>query len=509
MTVRPQRHISWDPLDHITQNRIRVEKLWELEHPPTEEEAKWIRWLYDLSLWEEIPVQHGGRISRSLAKDREVLQEQKVIKPGRGRVVVPAFKVPKKGGVSRLILDCRSLNQRLPKPPKMDLKSIHAIIDSMKGKRWFAQVDGRSYFYQFALEGGVQDIIGVRIGQARGPFTEETVQVLPMGLSYAPGIAQSTSNVLLRNVQSPVSSAAWIDNFLFGGKEKSDVQEALEQFADICGKVNMELKEEGQVGCTMEALGLTFIGATEDEDTKVRPGKDMQDALKDLFEKMTTTTTIRKWYHHIGTALWVLYAVLREPLCKWEKVITEMSHMAREGLKDKQRWNMSWTMHKEAYEDLRRMTHMAIEAEYTIWERGDTATGKVIWSDASTSHGQGWVLQTAEETRARSLRVKGINIFVSELWAAAEAMLSAGDGGTVLCDNKAAIRALIRGHSSSRAGNLLLRKVCEANARLDSSIAWVPTRLQMADGPSRGLTEWDRYPGPWMKPEKVRWAGVA
>ena len=89
----------------------------------------------------------------------------------------------------------------------MDLKSIHAIIDSMKGKRWFAQVDGRSYFYQFALEGGVQDIIGVRIGQARGPFTEETVQVLPMGLSYAPGIAQSTSNVLLRNVQSPVSSA--------------------------------------------------------------------------------------------------------------------------------------------------------------------------------------------------------------------------------------------------------------------------------------------------------------
>ena len=73
-------------------------------------------------------------ISHLLSTDVDYLVQQEIViraRTAKQKLIHPVFKVPKDERGSRLIIDCRSLNERLPNPPKMDIPSIHAVFDGL------------------------------------------------------------------------------------------------------------------------------------------------------------------------------------------------------------------------------------------------------------------------------------------------------------------------------------------------------------------------------------------
>jgi hypothetical protein len=100
-------------------------------------------------------------------------------------------------------------------------------------------------------------------------------------------------------------------------------------------------------------------------------------------------------------------------------------------------------------------------------------------------------------------------IYARELLAGATALLNADRKGLSarLCiDNKAAERALVRGLSSSKAGNIILRKLYEANLVNIHEVMWVSTDIQRADNPSRGVMVATPACNPQNPVSRLRWA---
>ena len=79
------------------------------------------------------------------------------------------FFVAKKSGQLRLIIDCRTLNQRLRKPPKTALATSAAFcelfIPAEESLR-FSSHDVSDCFYQFAVPPWLRKILGLRAVRA-------------------------------------------------------------------------------------------------------------------------------------------------------------------------------------------------------------------------------------------------------------------------------------------------------------------------------------------------------
>eukprot|EP00760_Papus_ankaliazontas_P009878 PhM_4_TR14151/c3_g2_i1/m.51604 len=140
------------------------------------------------------------RVSRSMGRHKAKLADWGVVRELREteeRIVMPMFTVPKKDDKLRLIMDCRRVNRVFEKPPAMDLPNVHDLIDRVLEHEIAAQADGKNYFYQFPLSVDVGKYFCARFGGDRGEFTDMAMTVMPMGWSWAPCIAQRTSNTLI------------------------------------------------------------------------------------------------------------------------------------------------------------------------------------------------------------------------------------------------------------------------------------------------------------------------
>jgi hypothetical protein len=112
-----------------------------------------------------------------------------------------------------------------------------------------------------------------------------------------------------------------------------------------------------------------------------------------------------------------------------------------------------------------------------------------VWSDASE---WGWgYLCTKPQMKGSMATHREMEIFVAELLAAADTLLTASREAPKSVieyrgDNSAAVNAILRGHSGSGKGNLVLRRLVETVGHDAFRVGWVPSKCQMADGLSRG-----------------------
>ena len=143
------------------------------------------------------PILGKNFVSRHLLREMPQLVENGIfseVDKHSTRINVPLFKVPKSGAMnSRLIGDCRALNKLLPRPGDMRLPLIERVLFAMLEPRFLFQRDGKSFFYQFELHESFANVLCSKVGDQRGLFKTFRWNVLPMGFSFAPGIAQHTS----------------------------------------------------------------------------------------------------------------------------------------------------------------------------------------------------------------------------------------------------------------------------------------------------------------------------
>jgi hypothetical protein len=357
-----------------------------------------------------------------------------------------------------------------------------------------AQVDARSFFYQFKLDKSAQRLFGCTMVATRGAQRHLRFAVLPMGFKYAPGIAQHTSMHILKNMKWSGVKRAWVDNFLFGGESVEHVHEGLREFLGLCRFVGLDVKP-AEVGTS-----LTVLGARMDLSNKtVSPTEEAVQALKEAWAALPHPTP-RKIFRFMGTALWQLVAIHRVPLCVIEPAIEVM----RTVLPDKHGWDAPCQLSTEENQALKAVLGLTEKGRFSRAQRSDKVS--LWWSDASEAH-LGWVWGQDAVAIART-PIRGI--FARELLAGATALLNAERAHEVarLCiDNKAAERALIRGLSSSRAGNIILRRLYEANLVKQHEVTWVSTTIQRADNPSRGILTLPPAPILDDAGTKLRWAG--
>lgn len=493
--VRPSRRSCHNPLAPITTNRIALAKLWTLHETPTLEEQEWLKWLTGIRIAESVTASAQSKtVSRTLGKDVTYMCQTGIIKDtDKAYCWMPAFKVPK-GDKARLIIDCRSLNVSLPTPPKMGIESLHTVLEQLRTCRYFTQYDGRSYFYQFALDEEAQYFFGLRLGDRRGEFHRYRMTVLPMGFSYAPGIAQALSNIVLRNVRKHHPSVVihcWIDNFLFGGNSVEDVRDATTTFKTICAHLNLELKEaEMPISTTMEALGVVFTD---------KGAISLQDKSKMSLTDPGQILTIRELYGLLGRMVWANYAVQRTSLLQHGGLLHLASSLA--GKAASETWD---SPHSVPQHDLTKLYEAAAKLATVEWVPRALAPSEQWWVDAS-QNGLGWLVENRGRTGVISLELKDVHINWKELIAIWVAVRTATRAVTVVTDSRTAFNAVKKGHTHSEAGNAIMRRLV-ADAKHQINVAWVPSEAQKADGISRGTLAMENREEYTLLPQTVWWS---
>jgi len=507
VTTVPRRGPCALPLAPITTQRINYENLLNLTLPPSEELMDALSWIrtdrlkkcvlsHPMFLEERLKVSH--HVSRYLAEDMLKLHQQGIFKLspwGESSIEVPLFKVPKAGDAeSRLIGDARSINRLLPRPGPMGLPDLPTLVRKLLHKRVLFQLDARSYFYAFGLGKESSEVFSVRWGYKRGSFHTSRWEVMPQGWNMAPRIAQHSSlhvadNSLINHPEALL--IPWVDNFLAGADDGDEMQLLLSDFREVCRRCNIEIKPTTDVpGTTMDALGIHFdVSSVDILDHYVELQEEFRQQMKRDYDLIASNMTPRQYFQVFGGCMWANYAVGRHPLCRWSDSLSMMREMAicvhREGRSEA--WDEPITVAHHTVVDLQSMVKSLMNARRTLRDLQQAPPTVDIFTDASR-----WALGylRIQPTLAGTHRTHNFkDIFLAELLAACEAWFSAADSIPNLhVDNTAAVGAIMKGHSSTAKGNLILSRLYESLP--GDSRAWlttVPTECQRADLLSRGL----------------------
>jgi hypothetical protein len=508
--IREPRKPCALPLAPITNARLDFAKIRKLAVPPDGELEELYELVEGTRLVELIreynlthpPPPENRSVSHHLLRDLPGLLEQQVFV--RGRFVrdvtlwVPLFKVPKAGNEdARLIGDCRPVNERLPKPPPMKLEPLHTILRRLLRRRYLFQTDAQSYFYQFVLGEPASSVFGVRVGGPRGIFETARWGVMPMGWSFAPAIAQRTSNLLCENtcVLCPsVDAMPWVDNFLFGADSLEDLQAGIDTFHRISSEVGLALKKEDPPARHLQALGL-YLNVESDrvEEHYVELVAEKKEAMRSALMQLRREPTARSLFRVFGNLMWGFYAVTHVPLSRYPVVMAEVRKTASQVMQaTKDAWDKPIQLSYALDRELESMVDLVHRARLTLEDLEAPALNQDAWSDASGRiRGWGHVWEDVRGIQAAAELHDIPDIFVAELLAAANTWYtSAVEGFTPLLyvDNSGAAAALVKGHSRNAAGDLILRRLHESLPEgSKASVAWLPTDCQRADNPSRGI----------------------
>lgn len=273
--------------------------------------------------------------------------------------------------------------------------------------------------------------------------------------------------------------AVWIDNFVLAGNDIMELQGAIKTFKGLCKKVNLTLKESDEEQLTK----MTLLGAELDLERKTvrlmeRTWEVLQDRLGDIKKEGTTP---RKALGVIGTLMWDMFAIMREPMWRLSGTVGWLS---REMGGWKGRWDDNIGVPDEVKEEWDKLS---VRRERKV---GQGKEGGREWgySDACEA-GLGWVWKVDNGVSWAGAvvksEIKGASIFIKELYAAVQ-MINGGKGGIIITDNMAVAHVLVKGNSRHQGANVLLKKIKERPEK----VVWVPSECNVADGPSRGVENW-------------------
>ncbi len=211
---------------------------------------KSLRWLSDVGLYEDLLARFALRTaaadvrdlfagtSRLSPTDVEILRSIRkyelsddIRATSNVFAVIEMVKARRRPITEPLIND---LLQASDLPP-MSLPSTSFVREQMNGCRYFCQLDASAYYDQFELSDLVSAFFGVASGVRQ--------RTLPMGFRPSCGIAQSVSETLLDFSVPGVTSAAYIDNFLFWSSSIQALRSAVKQFLERCNSYGVVIND--------------------------------------------------------------------------------------------------------------------------------------------------------------------------------------------------------------------------------------------------------------------------
>jgi len=530
--VRARRIPCALPLAPITTNRIRYDRLLSLSvdpHPELLESLdiivgeKGANFVLKHPDFRSIRGANKTKVSRHLLKEMPDLVDQGTFEesiPTDDDLYVSLFKVPKAGNVNaRLIGDCGPINVLLPKPGDMGLKGVREVIIGLLRQNYLLQKDAESCFYQFLMNRRLSELLKVRVGDQRGRFRVYMWRVMTMGLNHAPKMCQRTSNHIAENakfIANTIATAfleAWVDNFLFGTRTEADM-DALEAGFDTTAEfVNLKMKPNEPKARTMEAIGLLF-DVTNNVAARhwVSLAPKQVDIMQTKLDALKPRMTFREFLELFGLSMWANFTVGRRPLVHWCGVLNYVRAGAREmhsgGMNA---WDILRDIPHAVVHELANMVRELMVARVYLEDlEFEDSYDHHVWTDAALGTKlMSYVMRTERGTWAAVQSHECESIFVPELLAMCNAVLTVPVGLHLRGDNKAARRALIKGHSTSDAGNLILARLYESLEQPPRvKISYVPTKCNVADAMSRG-ERWVPLPQSRCTheefPEEIRW----
>ena len=208
----------------------------------------------------------------------------------------------------RVTHDLLWLNATSPEPTRVRFHSIadlHLITETCS---FAAALDMKCWFYQFPIDKTLGRLCGIQFQSRTYRMTR-----LPMGLKHAVVIAQSVLRCLADTGVPGVTASMYIDNVMFAGNRRQQVDKAREIFIQRCQ----------QVGATIGDMGHPASTAVEFRGLKLDLGKKTVSMGSKFIQKLANrintlqmpkvACSVAAWETIVGMETYTLCA-LRRPL---------------------------------------------------------------------------------------------------------------------------------------------------------------------------------------------------
>jgi len=273
----------------------------------------------------------------------------------------------------------------------------------------------------------------------------------------------------------------------------------------------LELKPSEPAARILRCLGLLLDVTSDDvEQHFATLDEDFVSALSGYAANIRDKMTPRELFQVFGSLMWANFAIMRQPLARWSTALDHIRETARMMYKNPDAWDSPVSVPATVQDELNEMIEIAKVATLTLKDLFQPSTNSTQWSDACSTC-FGYLRYSEGSVYGLSRSFEGLDIYTAELLAGADSLASASDVPVQIMDNQPAIRALIKGHSTTKAGNLIIRRLWETFAQPTAYVSWAPSGCNHSDPMSRGC---GRYPvtvqsgAPCIHvraPEQLRW----
>jgi hypothetical protein len=413
------------------------------------------------------------------------------------------FGLEKDDAFFRLLADLTALNKCMTKPPNMKLPTVHEIIIQLLRHNWMGQLDARSFFFQFGLGRAIRNFFIAKLGKGAAAILIRAL-VLLMGWNHSPAIGQRFSNGLCSWAKlDGCTTVPWLDNFLGGAQTEAECRAQLDEVWNKGRNLGLEWKDEAvTVSQEVVALGLNFNLSTH----CVKMSDTFVQSATVKIDELLATPSPRKLFTALGSAIWQNHTVGRSPLARYPDLLA-LARLAGFRIHYKElKWDDAIYLSDAVVTQLQEIRGVIIQND-GIMLCDLIVDGRILtmWTDAS-SVAYGFVAEFEGADVLMRYGPFGIHssshIFVKELLAAVWSLEASAQilndckitWVHLLCDNKAVVGALRRGHGVNRETDLLIMRYYEALKLLKAKgvPSWVSTLIQRADAITRNSTS----PGP-------------
>ena len=395
------------------------------------------------------------------------------------------FKVSKSdNATARLVQALGELSDCLD-PPRVPFTKLPFLMIKILRARRAATGDLKNWFYQIPIPPEWRRWFAARLAAARGEFEVRCLFVLSMGLAVSVFIAHVFSLAIAARIAASLLSDAWVDNLLWlemqeGQFEGFDarVKEATEHF-------NIMWSDEPALYTVFDFVGLNFDLTTK----RARLCDKIQSKLLRTAQQLRKDSplTLRDSLAAIGLTIWGNYAVGRYPLSFFEPLLRWLSATAStpEALND------SVELPPEVRADITRLAELCAAASVDLADlESPPEPGITAFSDASDTALAAVSFVDGVQRTSTCPTDPTLPIFAREALAHFLAAISIprhlSSAGFAI-DNTNWLHALWKGHSRNGQLNAVLRHMYTHLAATDTTAfaGYVPSRLQLADFPSR------------------------
>ena len=414
------------------------------------------------------------------------------------------FKVSKSDNVSaRLVQALGELSDCLA-PPKVPFTNLHLLMTKILRARRAAHGDLKNWFYQIPIPPAWRRWFAAKLATARGSFEVRCLFVLSMGLAISVFIAHVFSLAIAARIAGDLLFDAWVDNLLWLQMEDNQFEGFDARVREATAFFNIKWSDPPKLYTVFDFVGLSF-------DLEAKAARLCDKTKQKLLQTArrldgNPTLTLRESLAAIGLTIWANYAVGRYPLSFFEQLLRWLSATAS----TPQQLNESVTLPPAVQTDICRLAELCSVASLDLCDlETPRDPGITAFSDASDTALAAVSFVDGETRTSTAPTDATLPIFAREALAHFLAAISIprhlSTAGFAI-DNTNWLHALWRGHSRNGQMNAVLRHMYTHLAASDTTAfaGYVPSRLQLADFPSRHRqlpSNWQRY---FEQPVKLR-----